>query len=236
MKGFFLFVIVFVPKFRIIRCEYNTRFLEEKVNKNQLKLKMMRKLLVLLTFIIAINVSAQQLKAKVQKVNGTEVYLLAEPVREYKVLKDGGKGIQWGSYVTGGLINESIATRVSKYIKNLRKKHSDFDAIIYSNGKRMSAIKFTDQKTPENDGIATIQKIEGIPFFVMSEPLKEYDFVKTVGGGIKWKSAITGGLMNNSIEQDLMKFSSKIKKQYKRKQVSAIIYHRGKKANAVKLK
>lgn len=197
----------------------------------------MRKLLFLLVLLTAVTIKAQQLKSKVHKVNGTEVYLLAEPVREYEVLKGAGKGIQWGSYVTGGLINESIATRVSKYIKNLRKKYTDenikFDAVIYSNGKQMSAIKFTDKKTPENDGVAIVQKIEGVPFFVMSEPLKAYDFVKTVGGGVKWKSAITGGLMNNSIEQDLMKFSKKIKKEFKKKQVSAIVYERGKKANAI---
>jgi len=199
----------------------------------------MRKILSVLVLIIAINSFAQQ-KSKVQKVNGIEVYLLAEPVREYETLKTGGKGIQWGSAITGGLINESIATKVTKYIKKLaqeyKEKNIDFDAIIYTNGKQMTAIKFTDKKTDENDRVAIVQKIEGIPFFVMSEPINEFDFVKTIGGGIKWKSAITGGLINNSIEQDLIKFAKKMSKKFRKKQISAIIYERGKKATAILFK
>lgn len=197
----------------------------------------MRKLLSILVLFITLN-SVAQIKAKVQKVNGIEVYLLAEPVREYEPLKGGGKGIQWGSAITGGLINESIATKVSKYIKKLAKQYKDeniqFDAVVYTNGKQMTAIKFTDEKTTENDRIGVVQKIEGIPFFVMSEPIKEYEFIKTIGGGIKWKSALTGGLINNSIEQDLMKFAKKMEKKFRKKQISAIIYERGKKANAIK--
>lgn len=197
----------------------------------------MKKVLLGLVLLVAMNCFAQQ-KSKVQKVNGIEVYLLAEPIREYETLKSGGKGIQWGSAITGGLINESIATKVTKYIKKLAKEYKDknieFDAIIYSNGKQMTAIKFTDEKTDENDRIAIVQKIEGVPFFVMSEPIYEYEFVETVGGGIKWKSALTGGLINNSIEQDLMKFANKMNKKFRKKKISAIIYERGKKANAIK--
>lgn len=99
----------------------------------------------------------------------------------------------------------------------------------------MNAIKFIDTKTPENDKIAIVQKIDGIPFFVMSEPITTYEFVKTIGGGIKWKSAFTGGLWNNSIEQDLMKFAKKAKKKFKKKVVNAIIYNRGKKASLIKI-
>ena len=66
------------------------------------------------------------------------------------------------------------------------------------------------------------------------QPIYEYEFVETVGGGIKWKSALTGGLINNSIEQDLMKFANKMNKKFRKKKISAIIYERGKKANAIK--
>ncbi len=197
----------------------------------------MKKSIFILALLLSISVFGQ-IKSKVQKVNGIEVYLLAEPVREYEVVKSKGKGIQWGSAVTGGLINESISTKVTKYIKRLIKEYKkediSFDAVIYTNGKQMTAIRFTEEKTEENDRIATVQKINGIPFFVMSEPVLEYDFVKTIGGGIKWKSAITAGLVNNSIEQDLMKFAKKMKRKFKKKEISAIIYERGKKASAIK--
>ncbi len=198
----------------------------------------MKKLLLVLVLFLEASYCFAQEKAKVQKVNGIEVYLLAEPVREYELVKSSGKGIQWGSAITGGLINESISTKVAKYIKKLGRKYKeenlDFDAIIYSNGKQMTAIKFTDKKTEENDRIATVQEIEGIPFFVMSKPIKQNEFVQSIGGGIKWKSAITGGLINNSIEQDLMKFAKKMRKKFRKKQISAIVYERGKRANAIK--
>ncbi|MDT7832440.1 hypothetical protein RQM59_08615 [Flavobacteriaceae bacterium S356] len=194
---------------------------------------------ILTILLIAISTTVfSQLKSKVYKVNGIEVYLLAEPVREYEVIKSKGKGIQWGSFITGGLINESISTKITKYIKRLNKAYKEakiqYDAVIYTNGKQMNAIRFTDERTDENDRIATVQRINNIPFFVLSEPIKEYTFVKTVGGGIKWKSALTVGLWNNSIEQDLMKFAKKVKKKFKKKKVDAIIYERGKKASAIK--
>jgi len=197
----------------------------------------MKKLFLLILMCVGINCFAQ-LKAKVNKVNGIEVYLLAEPVREYETLKVSGKGVQWGSAITGGLINESISTKVTKYIKKLSKKFEEenitFDAIIYSSGKQMTAIKFTDKKTDENNRIATVNKIDGIPFFVMSEPINNYEHVKTVGGGIKWKSALTAGIINNSIEQDLSKFAKKMSRKFRKKEISAIIYERGKKASAIK--
>lgn len=204
------------------------------MNKNRTRIK---KVLIGFVLLVAVNCFAQQ-KAKVQKINEIEVYLLAEPIREYKTLKSSGKGIQWGSVITGGLINESIATKVTQYCKKIankyKKQNIDIDGIIYSKGKKMTAIKFTDDKTDKNDRIATVQTLKGIPFFVMSEPVSEYKSVKTIGGGIKWKSAMTNGLINNSIEQDLMKFANKMDTRYKKKQISGIIYKSGKKAKAIK--
>ena len=197
----------------------------------------MKKVITILILLFSLTSYAQN-ESKVKTVNGVEVYILAEPVREYKPLESSGKGIQWGSFITGGLVNESISTKISKYVKRLskeyRKSNIDFDAVIYSNGKQMTAIKFTDEKTPKNNRKAVVSKIRGIPFFVMSEPIKKYDYIKSVKGGIKWKSALTAGLVNNSIEQDLMKFAKKSNKEFKRNEISAIMYSRGKRANAIK--
>jgi hypothetical protein len=98
----------------------------------------------------------------------------------------------------------------------------------------MTAIKFTEESTPENDRIARVKKINGIPFYVMSKPLKTYDFVKAIGSGLKWKSTITSGKINNSIEQDLMEFAKKMQKKFRKNEISAIIYEDGKKATAIK--
>ena len=189
-------------------------------------------------FIFSINCYSQE-KAYVDKVNGVEVYILSEPVREYEVLNIKGKGIQWESFLTGGLINESISAKVSKYIKKLMKEYKDqnidFDAVIYNRGKKMVAINFTDENI-ENKRIANVEKIEGIPFYVMSEPTNEYEFIKNIKGGIKWKSALTVGLINNSIEQDLNKFAKKARKKSKKIEDVSVIYSRGKKAQLVKIK
>lgn len=197
----------------------------------------MKKLLIVLVLFVSIKTFSQE-KSKVQKVDGIEVYILAEPVREFESVKSSGKGIQWGSFVSGGLVNESISTRVYKYIKQLAKEYEDenieFDAIIYTDGKHMTAINFTDEKTEENDRIAIVQKIEGIPFFVMSEPIDEYEFVETIGSGVKMKSFVSGGLVNNSIEQDLKKFTKKMTKKYKKNEISAIIYVQEKESKAIK--
>lgn len=203
--------------------------------------KKMKKLLIFAIIILLCQSVVGQLKSKVFKVNGIEVYILAEPVREYEVISSKGKGIVWGSFVTGGLINESISSKVSKYIKKLVKSYKEegieFDAVVYSNGKQMSAIKFTDNKDESNDRVAIVQKIEGFPFYVMSEPLLDNEFIRTIGPGIKWKSAFTAGLINNSIEQDLMKYARRANRKIKKKNRKdvAIIYERGKKVSVVKL-
>ena len=197
----------------------------------------MKNILLIIFAVLSTSVMTAQYKAKVNKVNGIEVYLLAEPVRPYEIFKIKKKGIQWGSYITGGLINASISTKVTRYINRLVKEYNGkvpFDAIVYTNGKQMTAIKFTDEPTPDTNMIAVVQKIKGIPFFVMSEPLLKYHFYKTIGGGIKWKSALTVGIINNSIEQDLLKFAKKIIGKVKKGKVDAVIYQRAKKAEAIK--
>lgn len=131
----------------------------------------MKNSVLVIAMLVGFAINSQE-QSRVQKVNGVEVYLLAEPAREYEVLKASGGSIQWGSFVTGGLINESISTKVTKYVQKLIKDYKDqnieFDAVVYSNGRQMNAIKFTDKKTTKNDRLANVQKIEGISFFVMS--------------------------------------------------------------------
>ncbi|AOW21689.1 hypothetical protein LPB138_13805 [Urechidicola croceus] len=183
--------------------------------------------------------SMAQKKAKVHSINGVEVYILAEPVREYETVNTAKNGVKILSGFTGGLINESISTKVSKFIKRLledaHESGVEFDAIMYTSGKTMTAIKFTDVSTPETKGIATIHRVDGVPFYVMSEPLNtDYRVADKLGKGIKWKSLVTGGLLNNSIEEDLLKFAKQVDGKYKRGKIDAVVYSNGKKAIAIK--
>lgn len=201
----------------------------------------MRKLLLLLTVLISTNFYAQQKNlAKVSKVNGIEAYILSEPLRDYEVVMGGDNKIQWGSFVTGGILNESIETRVSKFVKALQEKSEEdgikFDAVVYTDGKNVSAIKFTEEKTDENERMAEVQKMDGIPLYILSEPLLDYTVEYDKGGGIKWKSLMTAGLMNNSIEQDVEQFVKALDGKFKRKKIDAIMYADGKQADGIKFR
>jgi len=182
-------------------------------------------------------VNAQEL-AKVNKLNGVEVYILAEPIRNYEVVMGGKNSIKWSSFVSGGFVNEGVSTKMTQFVKSLQEKALEenitFDAVVYTNGKSVSAIKFTDEKTDENDRLAEVQKIDGIPVFILNEPLKKYTMETEKGGGVKWKSLTTGGLVNNSIEEDIEKYASKFKKSFKKGEIDALIYSRGKKCNGIK--
>lgn len=167
--------------------------------------------------------------ARVNKVQGVEVYILSEPLRDYEVISDIGTGLSTTSAVTGGLVNESIADKISNFVRKAMKENSRIDAIIYSSGKRIVGIRFKDASSASNKGIARVKKINGMDTYVLAEPLQDYEVLTSKGGGIKWKSAITGGLINNSIEEDLERMSKKVSGNGT--SVDGLIYSSGKTAS-----
>lgn len=50
----------------------------------------------------------------------------------------------------------------------------------------------------------------GYHTFVMNEPLANYEVINSKGGGVKWKSLVTGGVVNNSIEEDVQVMVKKL--------------------------
>lgn len=201
----------------------------------------MRKITFLIALLTVTNFYAQNKNlAKVQKVNGIEAYIMSEPLRDYEVVMGGDNKIQWGSFITGGIINSSIETRISKFVKALQEKSEEegikFDAVVYTDGKNVSAIKFTEEKTDENERMAEVQKMDGIPLFILSEPVLDYTVEVDRGGGIKWKSLVTAGLMNNSIEQDVEQFVKALDGKFKRNKIDAIMYADGKEADGIKFR
>lgn len=201
----------------------------------------MKKFTLVLALFLSVSIYAQKPPlAKVNKVNGVEVYVLSEPLRDYEVVFGGDNKIQWGSFVTGGLLNASIETRMSKFVKAVQEKSEaedrKFDAVIYTDGKNVSAIKFLEEKSDENERMAEVQKMDGIPLYIMSEPIANYSVEADKGGGIKWKSLVTAGLMNNSIEQDVEQIVKKLDGKFKRGKIDAIMYADGKKGDGIKFK
>lgn len=147
---------------------------------------------------------------RVKKVNGVEAYVMCEPLRNYEVVVDVNTGIKAESVITGGLINKSISGRISQFVNRAKKENSNIDAVVYSSGKRIIGIKFNDSATIETKGIGRVSKMKGHPVFVMCEPLQNYSVLKSKGGGVKWKSAFTAGVVNNSIEEDVEKIVNKL--------------------------
>ncbi|HEY0895552.1 MAG TPA: hypothetical protein VGE15_03285 [Sphingobacteriaceae bacterium] len=170
--------------------------------------------------------------ARVNKVQGVEVYILSEPVRDYEVISDVATGLSTTSAVTGGLVNESIADKISNFVRKAMKQNSRIDAVVYSSGKRIVGIRFKDTATLQTKGIARVKKINGMDAFVLAEPLQDYEVLTSKSGGIKWKSAITGGLINNSIEEDLERMAKKVAGTGTA--VDGMIYSSGKTASGIR--
>ncbi|MDT8415041.1 MAG: hypothetical protein RQ735_06650 [Flavobacteriaceae bacterium] len=199
----------------------------------------MKKLILISVLFLGLISNGQENYAQVQKVNGIEVYILAKPLRAYEVVMDKNNSVQWSSFVTGGLINESIATKVTKFVKGTKEKAEkegiDFDAIVYTDGKDIIAVKFTEAITPENNRMAVVQKIDGMAVYVMNEPVADYKVVTDKGPGMKWKSFLTGGIVNNSIEQDMEKYCKRLKDLFDAGEIQAVIYTSGKTASGITL-
>jgi hypothetical protein len=199
----------------------------------------MKKFLLISVLFLGFITNGQENYAQVQKVNGIEVYILAKPLRTYEVVMDKNNSVQWSSFVTGGLINESIATKVTKFVKGTKEKAEkdgiEFDAIVYTDGKDIIAVKFTEAPTPENSRMAVVQEIDGMAVYVMNEPVTDYKVVDDKGPGMKWKSFLTGGLVNNSIEQDMEKYCKRFKDLFDAGEIQAVIYTSGKTASGITL-
>jgi hypothetical protein len=195
----------------------------------------MKKIIIALTLATTIlSVSAQKDTdiAKVRKVNGIEAYILCEPLRPYEVLIDAGTGIKAESILTGGLINKSISGRVEQFVKKIQKENATVDAVIYSTGKRIVGVRFTDTGGGKSEGLAKVSKVMGYKVFVMNEPLLDYEVLNNKGGGIKWKSLATAGLVNNSIEEDVQKMVKKLQN----KAADAMMFDGGKEGMTIKFK
>ncbi len=204
---------------------------------------MKKKVLLIAIFaVFGLSINAQNKKdlIRVHKIQGVEVYFMSEPLREYEVVGNQKKGITIGvSAITGGLVNEGISEKatqlVKRVIKSITKKGLKFDAVIYSSGKIATGVKFTVEANENNKGIGRVHKIMGIGVFILGDPVLEYDVLGSKGSGLKLKSLVTGGLVNNSIEEDVSGMVKKMKKKIKGN-FDGVLYSGGSKGVAIKLK
>lgn len=180
--------------------------------------------------------------ARVTKMQGYEVYALCEPLREYEVVFDVSTGAKASSMLTGGVVNEGISDKLSQFVnravKEAKEKNQTFDAIVYTGGKKVIAVKFKEAGNEKNKGIAKVNKLEGLEVYVMNEPLQDYETIIDVNTGLKAKSYLSGGLVNNSIEEDMAQYVRKTireAEEAKKEKPEAVVYTGGKRAIGVKL-
>lgn len=172
--------------------------------------------------------------ARVQRLDGVEVYILAEPLRDYETMTSVTTGVKAESILTGGLFNESITDKVLQYIRRARKQGAVFDAVLYSGGKSIVTIRFTDKPSEKTKGIAQVRQLDGVDVYVLAEPVKDYETIISSGSSLRWKSYLTGGLVNNSIEEDMAGFIKKMRTNGVN--MEGLIYSGGKAAISFKYK
>jgi hypothetical protein len=148
--------------------------------------------------------------AKVKKLNGLEVYIMCEPLSDYETVVDVGTGLKAESLLTAGLVNKSISGRVEQFVNRVKKQNSNVDAVVYSSGKRIVGVKFKSNASTNDRGMARVSRMRGMPVFVMCEPVQDYGVLQSKGGGIKWKSYLSAGVINNSIEEDVEKIVNRL--------------------------
>ncbi|MCE2894415.1 MAG: hypothetical protein LW721_08240 [Flammeovirgaceae bacterium] len=186
-----------------------------------------------------LSVQAQDsLLARVAKIQGKEVYILNQPLRQYETVATIKTSPKIISLLTRGVVNETISDKANQFVRKSARKaqklNTSFDAIIYSGGKTVRAIRFTDVANPENSGVATVTKIWGVDSYILAEPMKSYAVQNSTYGGIKLIPFITYGIVNNSIEKDVMTFAKKTKKEDVR--ATAMVYSTGRNVAGISLK
>lgn len=94
--------------------------------------------LVAMSFTLTMTDEEKKGLGKVQKIEGIEIYVMSEPLREYEIVED-------VSVYDAGISQQYVDDWMMKYVKKAKKLIEDgktVDAIVYTNGKKASAVKF----------------------------------------------------------------------------------------------
>lgn len=116
---------------------------------------------------------------RVNKIQGKEVYVMCEPVRDYEVIEKVNTAVAQLLGVTPTLSN-MVNTMVDKAVNKEKKgKVKPFDAIITSDGNNAILVKFKEGNQDQK-GIGRITKMQGKEAYIMCEPLRDYETVDKV--------------------------------------------------------
>jgi hypothetical protein len=189
--------------------------------------------MIILGIVTSMNAQVRDGMANVNHVQGKEVYILNQPVRNFETVVKVKSSLKLTSILTRGLVNETITDKANEFTrrairKALKRAKQPFDAIVYTGGKEVRAVRFTDEPTSATKGIARVGKYFGLEAYILAEPLKTYSVSNSTWGGVKGIPLLTYGFINNSIERDVMTFAKKLIKENRGSE--ALIYSAGRTA------
>jgi hypothetical protein len=184
-------------------------------------------LLASLGVVFSLSAQEDHVMAKVDLIDGKQVYVLNEPVRSYESVGQIRTGLKFFSLITRGIVNEDIADKTVQYtrkaIRKFDRKEIEFDAIIYSEGRKVDVVYFTSDLDVDQDRLAKVSEVNGVNAFVLAEPLFDFERDEDVLRLFQPRSFFTYGLWNNSIEQDAKRFVKKQERKFKMQDSSLTI-------------
>lgn len=197
----------------------------------------MKSLLLALLFITTSLTAQDQRLARVKKMQGKELYILAEPLRAYEIVSD--KHQRSGKFFSkGGASKMAISTKlevlIKKMLKESIKEGYEFDALLYEDGKRAFAIKFTEAATEENERIAKVRNHNGMPVFIMNDPITDYTIIKEKRQRRNFSAMATAGWKKRSIEKDIDRLTDRLKSDKEKGNLDALHYTYGQTSTGIK--
>lgn len=140
---------------------------------------------------------------RVNKIQGKEVYVLCEPLRDYDVV-DKVNSTMSQMLGTSPTIKNMVNTMVEKAVnKEAKGKVGAFDAIITSDGDVAILVKFKEGNI-EQKGLARVQKLQSKEAYIMCEPLRDYDTVDKVNSTLDQVLGVSptiNNMVNSMVEK-----------------------------------
>lgn len=180
--------------------------------------------------------------AKVNQVNGVDIYFMSRPLLSYKIVFNSGdlfsdidlKSIFWGGMVRAH-VNEKMEKIVNAAYRKSEREKIPIHGVLYTGGNKAVAIQYVETEIPA-DRLAKVDLKNDVEIYVLSIPYKkEYEIVKTASaksGG--FTSMVTNGLVNSSMDDDIQELLDRL--NIKKLKPDGVIYLEGKKGNAIKFK
>ncbi len=202
----------------------------------------MKKVTLILAMFLGFVAFGQDKLARVENMSDLDVFVMNQPVAQYKIVVRmkpiSLANLNLKTIVTGGIIRETASDKMNQYVNQVLrqadKEDVHVDAVIYSGGKGAVGIEYISEA---DQGIAKVKAIQGIDVYAFCTPLEKFDVVysKRATSGF-WVANATYGIIDSSIDRDIIKLVKRIKRKDRKFATSATMYNAGKKGEGITYK